>query len=120
MATITPTTAGRVPPDTGVAGDGALFTWTPVTQADTGAAIERGSYGDRSVHVKGTFGSGGTCLIEGSNDGVTFVTLKDSLGNAMSFTAEGIADVGPAVAYIRPRVSAGTGVSLTIIMFARK
>jgi hypothetical protein len=65
---------------------------------------------DRSVQVTGTFGSGGTLLIEGSNDGgVTWGTLNDPQGSALSFTSSKIEAIQELTAMIRPRVSAGDG-----------
>ena len=62
---------------------------------------------DRSVQVVGTFGAGGTCVIEGSNDGVNWSTLKDHLANVLSFTATGIQSIDQITRFIRPRVTSG-------------
>ena len=37
-------------------------------------------WADRTIHVYGTFGVGGTVVLEGSNDGTNYVTLTDSNG----------------------------------------
>ncbi|MBK8772253.1 MAG: hypothetical protein IPM06_17775 [Rhizobiales bacterium] len=91
--------------------------WLAITEADTGAAFELSRFADRSVQVFGTFGAGGTLLIEGSNDGgTTWATLKDVFGVALQFTSADILTIGPIVRHIRPRVSAGTGVSLNVYL----
>lgn len=71
---------------------------------------------DRSVQVEGTFG-GATVLIEGSLDGANFRTLTDALGSPLSFTAAGLKYITEPVAYVRPRLTAGAGASLTVTMF---
>lgn len=76
-------------------------------------------YPDRSVQVSGTFGAGGTVVIEGSNDGVNWSTLTDQLGNALSITSADIAPIMEVTRYIRPRVSAGDGstnIAVTILL----
>lgn len=77
---------------------------------------------DRSVQVFGTFGAGGTVVIEGSNDGgVTWATLHDPQGNALSFTAVAFRTIDEVSEMIRPRVSAGDGTTaLTVAMVFRR
>lgn len=100
---------------------GVAYAWGPMANGDAGEAVEATEYGDRSVQVTGTFGTGGTVLIEGSNDGTNWATLADPQGNALSFTATKIEQVLEAVRYIRPRVSAGDGTtSLTATLYARR
>lgn len=93
--------------------------WTPLLNSDTGAPFTLPQFADKSVQIGGTFGAGGTVVIEGSNDGVSYFTLYDSAGNLLSFTVAGLKDVAACVGYIRPRVSAGDGTtSLTVTMQA--
>ncbi len=102
---------------------GHLTQWTPLTFSglDVGAVMEQFGEADRSVQVVGTFGVGGTVLIEGSNDGTNFSTLKDHLGVALSITTSGILSVDQIVRYLRPRVTAGDGTtSLTITVLSRR
>ena len=66
-----------------------------------------------SVQVSGTFG-GATVVLQVSNDGVTFATLKDISGNDLSFTAAGYAEFSSGAAFIRPSISGGTGDSLNV------
>lgn len=70
------------------------------------------------MQVNDSFGTGGTVLIEGSNDGTNYVTLTDGAGSALSFTAAGLKAITEAVKWIRPRVSAGTSVRADIYLFA--
>lgn len=94
--------------------------WTGLLNGDDGAAQLNGSLPDKTVHVKGTFGTGGTIIIEGSNDGSTWKTLTDPQGTALSFTAEGMEAVQESPAYMRPRVTAGDGTTdLTCILIER-
>lgn len=81
MATITP-----VRSSTQVGVENIL--WETLTTGDTATAISVG--GPRSVpasvQVTGTFGSG-TCVLQGSNDGVNYATVQDVGGSAVSLTA---------------------------------
>lgn len=102
---------------------GHLTQWTPLTNAgaDVGAALEMFGEADRSIQITGTFGVGGTIIIEGSNDGATYATLKDHVGVALSLTAAGIYSVDQIVRYLRPRVSAGDGTtSLSVTALSRR
>lgn len=95
--------------------------WT-LTGTDTGVLSTTGPTfvsnpqgTDRSVQVTGTFG-GGTVLIEGSNDGVTWFTLNDLSAAALSFTANGLKQILELTRYIRPRASvAVTSVVITLV-----
>jgi hypothetical protein len=72
---------------------------------------------DRSVQVTGTFGAGGTVVLEGSNDGTNYRTLTDPQGNALSFTSAGLEAIQEITRYVRPRVTAGDGTtSLTVTL----
>ena len=106
MSTITPTI-------TKVDLDGNrswLVKWlTLTTTADTGVAITLPAHSDRSVHVVGTFSTGGTLSIQGSNDGTNFKILDDFQGNALTFTSTDLENISQACYYIRPFVSAGDG-----------
>lgn len=95
--------------------------WT-LTGTDTGVLSTTGPTfvsnpqgTDRSVQVTGTFG-GGTVLIEGSNDGVNWVTLNDLSVSALSFTVAGLKQILELTRYIRPRASvAVTSVVITLV-----
>jgi hypothetical protein len=107
--------------DQTVGNDAHFATWSPLLNGDSGAPFPIPGFADRSVQVVGTFGAGGTVLIEGSNDGTNYATLKDPQGVALSITAASINEILQIVKFIRPRVSAGDGTtSLTVILLARK
>lgn len=104
-----------------------LYQWTGLTNAtsDTGAPLTLPEYADRSVQVKGTFGAGGTVVIEGSNDRKadtpTYATLNDPNGNALSITAAKIEQVLESTYLIRPRISGGDGTTdLTVTIMVRR
>jgi len=79
------------------------------------------TFADKAVHVKGNFSVGGTVVIEGSNDGVTWVALTDPQGGALdTIITEAIEAILENTAYIRPRVTAGDGsTNLTVIIVGR-
>lgn len=115
-------TAAVTNPEQFIAGQSYLRTaWTGLLNGDDGSPQRQVSQADRSVQVKGTFGVGGTVVIEGSNDeGVSYVTLVDQAGAALSFTAAGIKQIRDLPGLIRPRVTAGDGTtSLEVHLIAR-
>lgn len=102
--------------------EGVFETWTPLTttNADGSSATFVGA-GDRVVQITGTFGVGGTVIVEGSLDGTNWYGLKDPSSTAISFTAAGIKAILEAVPYIRPRVTAGDGTtSITAKIYHRR
>ena len=95
-------------------------TWSGLLNGDSGASISWAALSDKTVQLLGTFGAGGTVVIEGSNDGgTTYATLSDEQGTALSFTAAGLKLVLQNPEKIRPRVTAGDGnTNLTAIICA--
>ena len=98
-----------------------LITWDNLTENDTDPPFTtEGARSDVTVAVWDTF-NGGTVIWEGAlqnPDEFPLVTpvwlpLVDIFNAVISFTASGIAVVGPNVLLLRPRVSAGTGVDVT-------
>jgi hypothetical protein len=95
--------------------------WTPMLNGDSGAPFGAPGFADRSMQIVGTFGAGGTVLVEGSNDGTNYATLNDPQGVALSKTAAGIFEISQIVKFIRPRVSAGDGTTnITVTLLARR
>lgn len=95
-----------------IRGDFRIISWLGLSVADAvGAAFLSGDFQDKSVQVIGTFGAGGTVLIEGTNEAtpVNWSTLSDPAGVALSFTSAGIKAVLENTRWIRPKVSAGDG-----------
>ena len=86
-----------------------LLKWTGLQATDTGAPFMFAYQNDRTVRVFGTFGAGGTVLIEGSLETTptSYDTLDDPNGNALSFSASRTESIQQNVTSIRPRVSAG-------------
>lgn len=102
-------------------GYAVLYTWTGLLNGDTGAAVEMPEYGDRTVQITGTFGVGGTLVLQGSNDGTNWFSLTDPQGNLISKTAAAGENVMETPRYTRPIVTAGDGsTSLVVTIFARR
>src|SRR5262245_16941674 len=104
-----------------------LFTWTPFTEADTCVGVQIPWMADKSVHVKGTFGTA-TVKIQGSNDGataavfsaVTLGLLNKPDGTQLSFATEGLNQILENPVWIRPiMVAGGTGMSTTILLVCK-
>jgi hypothetical protein len=97
-----------------------LMTWTGLLNGDTGAPLTFHDYPDRTFQVTGTFGTGGSVNLEGSNDGTNWAILTDPQGNAITKTAAGMEAVTETPRYMRPNVTAGDGTTdLTVTVFAR-
>jgi hypothetical protein len=78
-------------------------------------------FADRAVQIRGTFGAGGTVVIEGTIDGTNYITLTDPQGNAISKTADSIESISEIVKLIRPRVTAGDGTTaISVTLLARR
>jgi len=121
MAIIVPSFQKIRSQDSGI--DAITITWANLTDGgpDSGQPVQRPALVDRTVQVTGTFGSGGTVVFEGYNDGVNYYTLTNPLGTAISVTAAGISQVMEATAWMRPRITAGDGTtSLTVTVCARR
>lgn len=90
--------------------------WVAMGNADIGTGVAFGQFPDRTVGVTGTFG-GATVIIQGSSDGgTTWDTLKDYLGNNLSFTAHATALVAENPPLLRASTSGGTGTSVTVTL----
>jgi hypothetical protein len=94
---------------------GPTVTWSAVSTADTeiAYALNGGKSSRGAVQFDGTFG-GATVVLQGSVDGTTYVTLRDTAGNAISDTSADVFFFETAVNYIKPLVTGGTGDSLNI------
>jgi len=97
-----------------------VITWTGLTESDSGSPLEMPGSADRSVQITGSFGSGGSLRIQGSNDGTNWNTLTDPQGNDINITASKIEQVMEVVRYMRPIVTAGSSVNLTVSILVRR
>lgn len=107
MATINPTVT---------AFDGGLVVkWDSVGTADTAAHYSPPGAGMAlaSVQMTGTFNA----VLEASNDGSNWATLKDTNNSDISLTAAGMVEFSTAARSIRPNASSGT-VTATVVLRA--
>lgn len=105
----------------GVDPSGQLFTYSKMPTTTPGFSVppigqpNPGWRGFQSVlmQASGTFGSGGSVQLEGSNDGVNWVKLSPAALTSAGMTTTLGAEERPR--YIRPNVTAGDGTtSLTV------
>lgn len=117
MATITPSFST-------LQNDGSVVvvTWAALTTTNSdGAPLDWTQWADRCISFTGTFGAGGTVVLQGSNDGTNYFTLNNAQGTALSFTAAGLKQAVELPLWVRPFVSAGDGTtSITAILVARR
>lgn len=93
-----------------------IATWTGETTAGNSSIARYAPLNSlvcSSVQISGTIG-GATIVLQGSNDGTTYATLKDLQGNNLSFTAAGYAEFSSGAAFIKPSISGGTGDSINV------
>ena len=90
--------------------------YTGVAAGDTFPGVNIGDRSQTGIHysVSGTFGTGGDIGLEGSADGVSWVALTDYDGVATTITATGTVFVRELVRYVRPVITAGTGLILAV------
>lgn len=103
--------------------------WT-LTNGQYGRPLEISSFPDKCAHIFGTFGSGGSVTIYGSNNdadfdvdpaGGTWAVLVDPQGNAITKTSNAIEQILENPKYITAKVTAGDGTtSLTISINAAR
>ena len=86
-----------------------VVTWASMANGDTGEFVTLPAHADRSVQLGGTFSTGGTVVIEGSNDQTNYLVLDDFQGNALSFTTADLESISQVTERIRPDVTAGDG-----------
>lgn len=104
-----------------LANGAVLYTWSGLANGDTGEPVEVPGHADKTVQIEGTFGAGGTCVIQGSNNGSQYQSLTDPQGNAISKTAAALEMVAEHTRYIRPNITAGDGTtSLSVSMMAKR
>ena len=106
-----------IAPTTTDIGNGAAYIvqWASVSENDTCNAVSYPLHSDKSIQVTGTF-AGTSVALQGSNDGSNFEALNDPTGNVIGITAAGIKAVLEDTRYIKPVLTGGTGVSVTITM----
>lgn len=104
--------AERTPTEVDFA-DSRHVRWAGLLNTDSGAPIGYQGSGDKSIQFTGTFGAGGTIVLEGTLDkdpaSATWFTLSDLQATAISKTAAALEGIAEAVMWLRPRVTAGDG-----------
>jgi hypothetical protein len=98
----------------------ARITWPNMKQGDVGEPVTFSLHQDRSVQVIGTFGTGGSVAINGSNNNVDFVALTDMRGNNLTISQPRIEQIEDCTYAVRPEVVSGDPTTnLSVIIFAR-
>ena len=98
-----------------------MYTSAAMANGDTTAAIECTDFADKTVQFDGTFGSGGSASLEGSNDNSNWFVLKDPSLTAITKTAKGMSAVLEHPRYIRGHTTAGDGTTAIVMrLMARR
>lgn len=117
--------ATRTPTNSYINDQNIIYSVTGLLNGDDSLSIQDSASGDRTVQVTGTFGVGGTIIVEGSCDAgntpTNWFQLKDPSSTAISFTAAGLKAVLENVPHLRVRVTGGDGTtSLTANIAIRR
>lgn len=95
-----------------------LIEWLGLADGESGDVAEVPSFPDMTLQLDGTFGAGGEMTFEGSNDGTNFFILTEIAGTTIVLTGADLATIVENPRFIRPRISAGSGVALNIRVLA--
>lgn len=115
--------ATRIPVIDNSLGDSTIkATWTGMLNGDDGSPVKFPEHTIRSVQVAGTLGAGGSCRIEGSNDGGSnYAALSNQQATALDIAALAVKTIAEVPGLTRPRVTAGDGTTnLTITMMLER
>ena len=97
--------------------------WT-LANGEAGDAMQFTEFADKCVQFGGTFGAGGTVILEGSNDLTSpsnWSPITDPQANAISKTAAAIEQILETPMWVRPRVTAGDGTTaITVKLVSRR
>ncbi len=100
-----------------------VIKWTGLLNGDDGSPyILAGKYADKNVMVIGTFGTGGSLAVEGTNEktATTWLALNDQAGATIAITVAKVKQVLENTLQLRPHVTAGDGTtSLTCYIIIR-
>ena len=90
--------------------------WGSMATGTSGAPQSAPHLPDKTIYIGGTFSTGGTVSIQGSNDSVTMAPsssswsiLTDAQGDLITKTAEAIETIMENPVKIRPLVTSGDG-----------
>lgn len=105
----------------GLRGTKVYYNPVALDSDDSTTLMSVATYTDKTIHVYGTFGTGGSLTIQGSNkpneDGTTMVTLHKTDLSAMTFTAAGCFTLLENPLWLRAIVTAGDGTTaLTVAL----
>lgn len=96
-----------------------VITWANFTESDTCIDYVAPGAADKTFTVVANYGTLGHVTVEGSNDGVNYFPFTDPQGNAIDKTANSMEVLEENPLFLRPRVTAGTGVTATVVLCAR-
>ncbi len=97
-----------------------VFKWTITDANPGGEPVEfAGKYPYKSMQVFGTFGTSGAIQAQGTNEVTSpsnWYNVVDPQGNAIVLTSAKIEQVLENVYQFRPYLTAGTGVTVTVLL----
>jgi hypothetical protein len=95
-------------------------TWTDIVTGDTITTLPVAAQAAvaGAVQFGGTFG-GATVKLQVSNDGVTYLDMKDLGGNVISATANALFEFTTSAMFLRPAVASGSANAIDVTVVLR-
>lgn len=102
--------------------ESVLISWLALANGDTGSPVQIPEFADRTVQFgkTGDAYGGGTIVLEGSNDGATWFTLKSPLGTALSTAVNAMHAVLEVPQFVRPNLGGGAAGSVDVFLMCRR
>ena len=95
--------------------------WANMANGDVGAWVSFADFSSKTFQVNGTFGAGGTVVIEGSNDATNPTnvnTLTNWQATALTTTVAAFLTARDMPIWVRPHVTAGDGTTAITVTCA--
>ena len=78
--------------------------------SDVGDALDISKMQNVSLQAVGTYTGSSVVTMQVSNDGTNWITAKDTAGSNLTFSANGLLNLGTKAKFLRPSIATGTGV----------
>ena len=96
-----------------------LETWDVLAIGDEGSPLTCAQYADKTMQVAGTFG-GATVSLLGSNNGVDWAVLHDTMGAVITVATAKHTLVADSCVYVKPVINGGDGTTALVVTILMK
>ena len=92
-----------------------VITWAAMSAGDDGATYEPSADDSLAGSIQFTGGFTGAAVLQGSNDGTNWVTLRDTRGVDISTTSAAAFEFSSAMRYLRPTLTGGSNTCIPVL-----